>query len=177
MKFIFVFAVALTLTAQQQRYSSKPVPVDGKSKSTTRVKNAIEFTPDGIFLQQAALDNAFVIEFARWAKTHGENAGVRSTAVELDSLETKFGDDLRKLAARKHVALPDKPSDPDMQGIYSDREFVQQLLRRYDQEMVTFDREGRAGSDPDIRSFAAGGVETLQKHRRHVETLEERTRN
>jgi len=46
---------------------------DGKFKGATRIKNAIEFTPDGVFLQQAAVDNAFVIEFGIWAKTHGES--------------------------------------------------------------------------------------------------------
>jgi len=56
MRLTIVFALALTVTAQEQRYSSKPGAPDGKSKGATRIKNAIEFTPDGVFLQQAAVD-------------------------------------------------------------------------------------------------------------------------
>jgi len=180
MRLTIVFAFALAVTAQQQRYSSKPRAAEGKSKDAARIKNAIEFTPDGVFLQNAAVDNAFVIEFGIWAKSHGESADVRSAASELVLLETRFGDDLRKLAGRKHVALPEKLNDRDaadrahidsLHATDTDGAFIEQLLRRYDREMVSFQREAQAGSDPDIKSFASDGVATLQKHRRLVEAL------
>lgn len=181
MRLTIVFALALAVTAQEQRYSSKPGPVDGKSNGVTRIKNAIEFTPDGMFLQKAAVDNAFVIEFGIWARTRGESADVRTTASELVLLETRFGDDLRKLAARKHVALPEKLNERDavdrahidsLHAADTDRAFVEQLLWRYNQEIVSFQREAQAGSDPDIRSFASEGAARLQEHRRLVEELQ-----
>ena len=182
MRLTIVFALALTAAAQDHRYSSKPSAPGGKSKGVTRVKNAIEFTPDGVFLQKAAEDNAFVIEFGSWAKIHGERGNVRTTASELVFLEMKLGDDLRKLAGRKHVTLPEKVNDRDaaerarIDPADTDRSFVEQVLRRYDQEIVSFDREARAASDPDIKSFAADGVVTLQKHRRMVEVLQDKLR-
>jgi predicted outer membrane protein len=185
MRLTIVFALALTAAAQDHRYSSKPSAPGGKSKGGTRIKNAIEYTPDGVFLQKAAVDNAFVIEFSSWAKIHGEIGNVRTTASELAFLEMKLGDDLRKLAGRKHVTLPEKVNDRDaaeraridsMHPADTDRSFVEQVLRRYDQEIVSFDREAQAASDPDIKSFAADGVTTLQKHRRMVEALQDKLR-
>lgn len=183
MRLTIVFAFALAITAQDQRYSSKPGAPGGKSTTTgaTRVRNAIEFTPDGVFLHQAALDNAFVIEFGMWARTRGASAEVRNTASGLLLLETKFGDDLRKLAGKKHVALPEKLNDRSpgdranfLHATDTDRSFVEQLLQRYDREIASFQREAQAGSDFDIKSFASNGVVTLQEHRGLIEALQEK---
>jgi predicted outer membrane protein len=185
MRLTIVFAFALAITAQDQRYSSKPGVAEGKSTGkptdATRIRNAIEFTPDGVFLHRAALDNAFVIEFGMWARTRGDSADVRNTASELILVETRFGDDLRKLAGKKHVVLPEKLNERSagdranlLHATDTDRSFVEQLLQRYDREIVSYQREALAGSDPDIKSFALDGVETLQEHRRLVEALQEK---
>jgi predicted outer membrane protein len=183
MRLTIVFAFALAVMAQQQRYSSKPHALDGKSKGATRINNAIEFTPDGVFLQNAAVDNAFVIEFGIWAKTHGEAASVRDAANALASLEAKFGDDLRKLANRKRVAVLEKCNERDavdraridnLHASDNDHAFIEQVLWRYDQEIVNFQREAQGGSDPDIKNFASLGFETLQSHRRLVEVLQKK---
>jgi putative membrane protein len=182
MRLTIVFALALAVVAQDRRYSSKPATAGARPKSTVHI-NAIEFTPDGVFLQGAAVDNAFVTEFCSWAKRHSESADVRNTAGELALLETKLGDDLRKLAGRKHVTLTEKLNDRDaaeradidsFHTTDTDRSFVEQLLWRYDQAIVSFEREGQGGSDPDIKSFASDGAGSLQKHRRLVEALQER---
>src|SRR5437660_10046986 len=139
-----IFAVALVIVAQDRRYSSKPVTPGARPKSAVHI-NAIEFTPDGVFLQGAAVDNAFVTEFCSWAKRHSQSADVRSTATELALLETKLGDDLRKLAGRKHVTVTEKLNDRDaadrahidsLHSTDTDRSFVEQLLWRYDQAIV-----------------------------------------
>src|SRR5690242_6861762 len=176
------FAVALALIAQDRRYSSKPATAGARAKSGLHI-NAIEFTPDGVFLQGAAVDNAFVTEFCSWAKRNSESADVRNTASELGLMETKFGDDLRKLAIRKHVTVTEKLNDREaadrahidsLHTTDTDRSFVEQLLWRYDQAIVSFQHEGQAGSDPEIKSFASDGVATLEKHRRQIEGLRER---
>jgi len=123
-----------------------------------------------------------VIEFGIWAKTHGDSIDLRNTASELALLETRFGDDLRKLAGRKHVALPEKLNERDAAESCPHRQhayhgYGPHLLRatapwRYDQEIVSFQREAQVGSDPDIKSFASDAVATLQKHRRLVEALQ-----
>jgi putative membrane protein len=185
MRFTIVLGLAVGIMAQEHRYSSKPPVPAGKSKGGMHVKNAIDFTPEGDFLRKAALDNAFATEFGVWASAHGENPFVRSTASELGLLEMKFGDDLHKLAGRKHVILPEKVNDRDaaerarIDRIHtgdSDRSFIEQLLRLYDQEMVRFQAEAQSGSDPEIRGFAADGVGRLQKHRRLVEGLEDKVK-
>ncbi len=185
MKFTIVLGLAVAVMAQEHRYSSSPPAPAGKSKGGMRVKNAIEFTPDGAFLQKAAQDNALVIEFGIWARAHGENPYVRGTAGDLIILEFKLGDDLRKLAGRKHVILAEKVNDRDaveraridsLHAADTDHSFIEQMLRQYDREMVRFQAEAQSGSDPEIRSFAADGISTLQKHRRLVEAVQDKVR-
>ena len=185
MKFTIVLGLALAVMAQEHRYSSHPPAPAGKPKGGMRVKNAIEFTPDGDFLRKAAMDNEFVVEFCVWARAHGESGDVRMAASDLILLEFKLGDDLRKLAGRKHVVLPEKVNDRDaversridsLHAADTDHSFVEQLLRQYDQEMVRFQAEAQSGSDPEIRSFASDGVGILQKHRRLVEAVQDKVR-
>jgi predicted outer membrane protein len=178
MRFAIIFALALAVTAQDQRYSSKPPARAGKSKDAKRVKNAIDYTNDGVFLQKAAEDSAFLFEFSLWARTRAESEDVRSTASDLALLESKFGDDLRKLADRKHVTLPERVTDrAHIDSVHAGdtgQSFVEQVLRRYDQEMLRFQAEAQNGSDLDIKTFAADGIAVLQKHRQLVQALQDR---
>ena len=178
MRFTIVFALALVMTAQDHRYSSKPVAPAGKGKGAMRVKNAIDYTNDGVFLQKAAEDNAFLFEFSQWARTRAESGDVRSTASDLALMESKFGDDLRKLGDRKRVTLPERVTDrariDNLHAADTGRSFIEQMLRRYDLTMLRFQAEAQNGSDLDIKAFAADGVGALQKHRQIVEALQDR---
>ena len=180
MRLVVVLGCATALMAQTQRYSSNPSGPGPKSGPAKHVKNALDYTPDGDFLRRAAEDNAFAIEYAVWSRAHGKSEAVRGTATELLAQETKLGDDLRKLAVHKHVLLREKINDRDaaersrIDSIHSgdtDQSFVEQLLRRYDQEMVGFQKEADSVADPDIRAFASAGVGTLEKHRKLMEAL------
>jgi putative membrane protein len=178
MRFTIICALALAAAAQDQRYSSKPPARVGKPQDAKRVKHAIDYTNDGLFLQKAAEDNAFLIEFSLWARSRVENGDVRSIASDLVILESKFGDDLRKLGDRKHVTLPEKVTDrAHLDSVHAgdtDRSFVEQMLRRYDQEMLRFQAEAQNGSDLDIKTFAADGIAVLEKHRQVVQALQDR---
>jgi putative membrane protein len=178
MRFTIIFAFAVAVTAQDQRYSSKPPKPAGKVKDGKRVKNAIDYTNDGVFLQKAAEDNAFLFEFSLWAKSHAESGDVRSAASDLSLLESKFGDDLRKLADRKHVTLQEKVTDrthiDSLHVADTGQSYMEQMLRRYDQEMLRFQAEAQNGSDLDIKTFAADGIAVLQKHRHQVQALQDR---
>jgi hypothetical protein len=65
MRFTIILALALAVMDQDQRYSSKPPARAAKGKEAKRVKNAMDYTNDGVFLQKAAEDNAFLFEYTK----------------------------------------------------------------------------------------------------------------
>jgi len=147
----------------------------GQQSHGNQERSGITF--EGDFLRQAAEDNAFLLEIARWTKDQGHEGDVRNIANELLMGETRLGDELRKFAAKKHVTLPDKLSEADsaarlrMESLKAqdvDQFFVEEAQNRYRQEITRFETEAQQGIDPDIKKWAAGGTATLERHQKLV---------
>lgn len=163
---------------QQQRYSTRPNASGGKAHGIPKhLPGATDFTSDGEFLKQTALDNAFLTALEKWTKEHRAGADVRRTASEMLGEDLRLGDEIRKLAGRKHVTLGDTRNEADaaalsgmdsLHGSEAERFFIDQVTMRCQLEIARFETEAQQGNDPDIRKWASSQIAIFD---RHVEML------
>jgi putative membrane protein len=175
---VFVLAFAFLMPMQQQRYSTRPNASGGKARGVPKhIPSATDFISDGEFLKQTAADNAFLTAVERWTKVHAVDGGARHGASTMLAEDQHLGDEIRKLAGRKHVTLSDTRNEDDapalsdmdgLRGSEAERFFVEQVMMRCQLEIARFQTEAQQGNDPDIRKWASSQIAIFD---RHVEML------
>jgi putative membrane protein len=92
----------------------------------------------------------------------------------------KANDELKQLAAQKHVDLPAEPSAKHkaakarlekLAGEQFDKAYVADMLKDHKKDVSAFEKQSRAAKDPDVKSFAAKTLPTLQDHLKRVQSL------
>lgn len=170
-----ILVLLLMLPFQQHGYSTRP----GGHRSGTGgspARNAVDYTSDGEFLKQTAEHNAFLLALFSWTKEHDDDARVRAAAGDLLAAHIRFGEDLRKLAARKHVSLTAASSSQAGQAFTNGAEetaqaFADDVWNHCLVEIARFDTESKKGSDPDIRRWASDQISIFEKDQRMVQPL------
>jgi len=166
---------------QQQRYSTRPGASSGKVRGGPKqVQSATAFTSDGEFLKQTAADNAFLTAVERRTKEHGVDGDVRHSASTMLAEDLRLGDELRKLAGRKHVTLSDTRNEDDaatlsdmdgLRGSEAERFFIDKVMVRCQLEIARFQTEAQQGNDPDIRKWASSQIAIFDRHVEMLHTL------
>lgn len=170
---LLTMLLSFALTGQDRSYTNQSAAAK-KSGRGIPIKNTAEYTFEGDFLRRAAADNAFLLEISKAAKLQG-SSNVRTIAGELVSGEGKLGEEIRKLAARKHITLPDTLTEADnaakqrMESLSAedlDQFFTEQALLRYRIEIISFETEAKQGIDLDIKKWAADELGRLERHQK-----------
>ncbi len=86
---------------------------------------------------------------------------------------SKANDELKTLAQNKNITLP---TDLDakhkalrdrlskLQGAQFDKAYMQAMVQDHKQDVSEFRHESTSGTDPDVKSFAAKTLPTLEDH-------------
>jgi predicted outer membrane protein len=171
-----ILVLFLMLPFQQHEYSTPPGGHRSRSGGSA-ARNAVDYTSDGEFLKQTAEHNAFLIALFTWTKEHSEDARIRTVAGDLLAAHLRFGEDLRKLAARKHVSLPVVPDSEAGQAFMANagqtpaQTFADDVWNHCLVEIARFDTEAKKGSDPDIRRWASTQISVFEKDQLMVQPL------
>ena len=176
-RLVLAFLVLLLmLPFQQHKYSTRPGGPRSHSGGSP-ARNAVDYTSDGEFLKQTAEHNAFLIALLTWTKEQSEDAHARSVAGDLLAAHIRFGEDLRKLAARKHVSLPAASNSYAGQAFTngaaetSAQTFAADIRNHCLVEIARFDTESKKGSDPDIRRWASTQISVFERDQLMVQPL------
>ncbi len=157
------FVYALLLPLQSHGYSTLPAEPKAKTTGVAHVKNAMDYTSDGEFIFQSAESNNLFIDTLTWAKDHAEDAESRRIARDLLAIHTKFADDIRRIANRKHITLPAPPAKT--QGAPNDEFFTQEVAAHVDVQSARFANEAKSGKDTDIRRWAESKIPVFDRDR------------
>jgi putative membrane protein len=108
---------------------------------------------------------------------HAVDGDARHSASAMLAEDQHLGDEMRKLASRKHVTLNDTRNEDDapalsdmdgLRGSETERFFIDQVMMRCQLEIARFQTEAQQGNDPDIRKWASSQIAIFD---RHVEML------
>ena len=137
----------------------------GSSGGTISSLNA----EDKQFFIAAAKANETEVNAARMAADQATDARVKSFASRLLTDHSQADQELKQLALRKGVALPNPvsnvPSDlSSIAGRDFDRAYINEMVRDHEKAVSDFQSAATNTKDPDLRAWAAKMLPTLQDH-------------
>lgn len=125
------------------------------------------------FLKEAAEGSMAEIQLASLALTRTQNPEVRAFAQQMIADHGKASEELKPIAAKKsvtlalelnstHKSLSDKLTK--ISGAEFDREYVKEMVADHEKDVKAFQTQAQAGTDAEIKEFAAKTLPTLEHH-------------
>jgi putative membrane protein len=157
-------AFVCALTAGQEPAAPQPRPPAPGAKPAS---------PDAPFIGAAAMDGLAEVEHSRLAVRKASSPQVKRFAQRMVDDHQKAGDELKRLASQKEVTLAAKLDDQHqathddlakLQGPAFDQAYMSHIVKAHLQAVVTFQQEVENGKDPDVKTWAARMLLTLQEH-------------
>jgi putative membrane protein len=148
--------------------------------ATTPARGVPSRHDDRAFVMEAGLGGLAEVELGRLAAQKGQSADVKKFGQRMVTDHSKVNAELEKLAASKGITLPKEMNAEQMaehaklaklSGAEFDREYMTLMVADHDKDVAAFLDEAKDGSDPDIKSFAAKTLPTLQEHQRMAKEI------
>jgi len=134
---------------------------------------------DESFMKDAAHAGAAEIEASKLAQTKAKNADVKSFADSMIADHTKVADELKALAAKKNVKLPEGPSvtqkaelkliDAGDNDKFDERYAKHFGVNAHKDTIKLFEEAAKEAKDPEVKAWAE---KTLPGLRHHLEMAE-----
>lgn len=136
------------------------------------VSNAMGSGKPEDFMVDAAKGGAAEVQLGNLALQKSKNPDVRKFAQMMVDDHTKAGNELKELAAKKKVTLPNdigsSKSTADklqtLNGADFDKEYVEDMVSDHEKDVAEFQKQANSASDPDVKAWAAKTLPTLKKH-------------
>jgi putative membrane protein len=147
-------------TTQNQRNANRPTVVSSGSED-------IEFVLD------AAKGGLAEVELGKLAAERGQSDEVKKFGQRMVDDHTKANDQLKQIAESKSIKLPTDIDSKDkmlmqrlekLNGASFDRTYMSAMVNDHMKDVNEFKREANAGRDPQVKSFAASTLPTLEEH-------------
>ncbi|HEY6161348.1 MAG TPA: DUF4142 domain-containing protein [Bacteroidia bacterium] len=143
------------------------------NSSDTQLKINAPAEDDMKFVKDAADGGMFEVMMGKYALEHATDPDVKMLGQHMFEDHSKANEELKVLAQKKGIELPTAVSDKhakvynDMMkksGRDFDKAYSDQMVDDHKADIPKFEAEGKKGTDPDIRSWAAGKVDVLKGH-------------
>jgi putative membrane protein len=128
---------------------------------------------DRKFVMNTAVGNMTEVRLGELATRQGTGSGVKDFGQRMVTDHSKANDELKQLAADKGITLPNTIGSKNestyahlqrLNGMAFDRSFIKDMVSDHKKVIAAFRKEANKGHDPDIRSWAAKTLPTLQEH-------------
>ena len=150
---------------------------DGGPMDTTAIDTRMS---DKAFLKKAAEGNMTQVELGKLAEEKGSNPAVKEFGKRMVEDHTKANEELNTAAGKVNVQIPTevpksgqktrdklaKLSGPDF-----DRAYAKLMVNDHKENVQTFTDEARMGREPEVKTFAAKTLPTLQEHQKMAENM------
>src|SRR5258706_9532634 len=164
---ILALGVAVNAFAQSPRGKAQP-PVH-------KAGLALE---DAAFANKAAAGGIAAVEMAKLAQQISKTAEVKKLAERIVAERGKANEELKALSAAKGNPLPVTPSRVAMiemekvvklTGAKFDQEYLEDVVEDHKKDVKEFEKQSKAGKDPDLTKWAAEKLPMVQEHLRLAE--------
>lgn len=187
MKLIHAFSTAALLSVAACSQPGLVTPSGSATGSTGTMSGtgaAMPTIADQAFITQAAYGGLSEVALGQLAQARSSDPNVQQLAAMLISEHGAANQELVALARSRGVTPPTAP-DPGRQAVASalgglqgtsfDAQYLPQQLAEHQVTIALFDAEARGGADPELRSFAARWLPSIQAHTQHIQRLSVRT--
>lgn len=136
---------------------------------------------DTTFVTKAAAAGMLEVQASQAAITRAGNPDVRAFAQRMVKDHTTVGDELKTLAGKKGIAVPESLPAGDrakvdklnaLEGAKFDKAYADEVGVKAHKEAVSlFDKASKGAKDPDIKAFFAHNLPALREHLQMAEQL------
>lgn len=130
---------------------------------------------DSEFAAKAAADNMTEVALGGLGVERASSADVKQFAQRMIDDHTQALDELRNLASRRSLALPDAAGKSQqsaerklgkLSGPAFDREFMEVMIKNHNDALDLFQHEAVHGDDVEMKQSAAKTVDAIKEHLR-----------
>jgi putative membrane protein len=135
---------------------------------------------DRNFINEAAAGGLAEVELGRLAAQKAHSPDVKRFGERMVTDHSKANDELKALAVRKGITPPtevtaaqkdEKESLSKLSGAEFDRKYMKLMVEDHDQDVKAFQDQANGAADPDLKSFAARTLPTLQEHQKMAKEI------
>jgi len=140
--------------------NSSPSP-ETKSNSDSKAKGDKLNSSDKAFMKDAAEGGMMEVAMGRVAEKNGSDSQVKNFGAQMVKDHGKANNELKALAKQKNVELP---AEKEAGKWKSDKDYMDTMVKDHEKDLAAFEKEGKEGSDPDLKSFASKTAKVVGKH-------------
>jgi putative membrane protein len=139
--------------------------------------------PASNFTDKASEISLLEVELGKVAMNKSADAQVKRFAMRMVDDHSKAGDDLKGIGAKDDFDVPDQVDANDqliidrlskLSGEAFDKAYMRQMVMDHENAVMLFEHEAGDGGSPDVKTWAAGVLLTLQDHLREAREIENR---
>jgi putative membrane protein len=135
---------------------------------------------DAKFVKEAAEGGMAEVALGQLAAEKASSSDVKQFGQRMVDDHTKANDELKQLASRKKIAIPQELNAKDkatkarldkLSGEQFDQAYMKDMVMDHKKDVSDFRRESKSARDPDIKNFATKTLPTLEDHLKHAESI------
>jgi putative membrane protein len=125
------------------------------------------------FMKDAARGGVAEVKMGELGQSNGESQQVKEFAKKLADDHTKANEELKQLAAKKGVTLPEAMNEQQksmiqhlssLKGREFDSAFKQHAVEDHQKDIEKFKTASEKAKDPELKAFASKTLPVLQQH-------------
>jgi putative membrane protein len=156
----------------------------GTSQASSSKSSSGLSASDKMFVKKAAEGGLAEVQLGQLATEKASSDDVKKFGQRMVDDHSKANDQLKQVASSKGVDLPQDLDARDkatkdhlskLSGAAFDRAYMKDMVTDHTKDVAEFERESKAGKDPDVKNFAAQTVPTLQDHLKEAKSIAPKT--
>jgi putative membrane protein len=135
---------------------------------------------DEAFILKASQGGMAEVQLGKLAAQKATRADVREFGALMAADHTKANEDLRALARRKGLTLPEQldaahagavDNLSKLEGGQFDRAYIESMVKDHQEDVAEFQEAAKVTKDAELRAFIVKTLPTLQTHLRKIEAI------
>lgn len=178
-----IIASVMTFTACNSNKTEDSKEVAEEQNDAKLDDTSVE--DDSKFAIAAADGGMLEVKLGELAATNASSKAVKDFGENMVKDHSKANDELKALAQQKNITLPmslsdDKQKDYDdlakKKGKDFDKAYASYMVDDHKEDIDEFEKAAKNCKDPDVKSWAAGKVPTLQHHLEMAQSVKDATK-
>lgn len=173
-RLLYALIISCLITATSCNSTGK----ENDSEEIAEEKNEKKFEDEKLeddmeFLVEATSGGLMEIELGKIAEQNAGSENIKDLARTMLEDQLKTLEELKALAAKKNVSIPNIPGEEyqkkisklsKLKGPAFDVEYLKVMEKDHEEDVERYEKEALNGKEPEIRAFASGKVPGLKQH-------------
>lgn len=174
---IILFAFVFNSCKKDKNIDTKEI---AQEENEEKFDNSKQDEKDSRYLVEAAETDSKEIEIGKLAQEKSTDPDVKAFGKMLVDDHTQAAGDVKKLAARKNISLPDSMTEEARKeyddlnkksGLDFDKKFAEMMVKGHEKAIDKMTEAAEEAADEEIRYWATNKIPTLTEHLEHAKSL------